>query len=198
MPYPIGSPRRDRHATLRPAWRALNARLAAVLMTLAMAQAAVVGTAAEVLGRSAPLGGATLAAGVDPAGPFGGDVGGSGPPHRPPSIFCRDGGEAVARTDLYFGLSRPGGVVSEDEFRAFVDAHVSSRFPDGLTLVDGVGHFRDARGTTIREGSKLLILLYSRDDVDAGSRIEAIRSDYRALFQQESVLRTDDLTCAQF
>lgn len=192
----IGDQPRSQHVARRSGARPLNARLAAILVALAMAMAkvALVGSAADALARTALPDGATVAALADPAGRFGG----SGPSHRPPRSSCRDGGEVFARTDLYFGLSRPGGVVSEDEFRAFVDAYVSARFPDGLTLVEGIGHFRDARGATIREGSKLLILLYPRDDVDAGSRIDAIRSDYRALFQQESVLRTDDVTCAQF
>ena len=108
------------------------------------------------------------------------------------------GAEAFARTELFFGLSRPGGVVPEQDFKGFVDAYVTPRFPEGLTLISGVGQFRDASGTTIVEGSKLLILLYPRRDRDADRKIEQIRSDYKRAFQQQSVLRSDDASCVSF
>jgi Protein of unknown function (DUF3574) len=106
--------------------------------------------------------------------------------------------EAFARSELFFGLSRPGGVVTEQDFKGFVDAYVTPRFPEGLTLISGVGQFRDASGTTIVEGSKLLILLYPRRDRDADGKIEQIRSDYKRAFQQQSVLRSDDASCVSF
>jgi hypothetical protein len=106
--------------------------------------------------------------------------------------------EAFARTELFFGLSRPGGVVTEAEFKAFVDIYVTPRFPDGLTLLTGIGQFRDAGGTILVEGSKLLILLYPRRDRDADAKIEQIRSDYKRAFQQQSVLRADDASCVSF
>jgi Protein of unknown function (DUF3574) len=108
------------------------------------------------------------------------------------------GAESFARTELFFGLSRPGGVITDEDFKAFVDASVTPRFPDGLTLLSGVGQFREASGTIIVEGSKLLILLYPRHDPQASRKIEAIRSDYRYQFQQQSVLRTDELSCVSF
>jgi Protein of unknown function (DUF3574) len=119
---------------------------------------------------------------------------------RWPDARCdsRSGAQAFARTELFFGLSRPGGVITEADFKAFVDASVTPRFPDGLTLLSGIGQFRDASGTTIVEGSKLLILLYPRSDAQAGAKVEAIRSDYRHQFQQESVLRTDAPSCVSF
>jgi Protein of unknown function (DUF3574) len=108
------------------------------------------------------------------------------------------GADAFARTELFFGLSRPGGVVSEAEFKGFVDAAVTPRFPDGLTLLTGVGQFRDSSGTIVVEGSKLLILLYARRDRDADAKIEQIRNDYKAAFEQQSVLRADDVSCVSF
>lgn len=115
-------------------------------------------------------------------------------------LHCRglSDAEAFVRTELFFGLSRPGGVVTEQDFKGFVDAYVTPRFPDGLTLLSGVGQFRDASGTTIVEGSKLLILLYPRSDRDADSKIEQIRTDYKRAFQQQSVLRSDDASCVSF
>jgi Protein of unknown function (DUF3574) len=116
------------------------------------------------------------------------------------AVHCRGSAdaEAFARTELFFGLSRQGGVISESEFKAFVDTQVTPRFPDGLTLLSGVGQFRDAGGTILVEGSKLLILLYPRRDRDADAKIEQIRREYRRAFQQQSVLRADDVSCVSF
>ena len=117
-----------------------------------------------------------------------------------PPLRCRGPAEAAlfSRTELFFGLSRPGGVVTEAEFQAFVDAYVTPRFPDGLTVLAGAGQFRDSGGTIVVEGSKLLVLLVPRRDRDADRKIEQIRSDYKRAFQQQSVLRSDDLSCVSF
>jgi hypothetical protein len=122
--------------------------------------------------------------------------------HRPrldEARQCRAvGGDAFGRTELFFGLSRPGGVVTEEDFKNFLDARVTPRFPDGLTLLAGSGQFRSADGTILSEGAKLLILLYPRHDRDAHAKIEQIRGDYKAQFQQESVLRADEAACVSF
>ncbi len=108
------------------------------------------------------------------------------------------GGKRVARTELFFGLMRrDGSTVSEQEFHRFVEHEVTPRFPDGLTLLSGTGQFRDANGTAIKEGSKLLILLY-RYDGDNSRAIESIRTAYAKTFQQESVLRVDGDSCVSF
>lgn len=109
------------------------------------------------------------------------------------------GAELFARTELFFGLSKPGGVVTEQEFKSFVDGYITPRFPDGLTLLSGVGQFRDSSGTIIVEGSKVLILLYpARGSGDANAAIEQIRVDYKTKFEQQSVLRADDVSCVSF
>jgi hypothetical protein len=113
---------------------------------------------------------------------------------------CRSGfgAESFVRTELFFGLSRPGGVISESEFKAFVDRRVTPRFPDGLTLLSGIGQFRAANQAITVEGSKLLILLYPKQDAEATRKIEQIRSDYKQTFQQQSVLRADEASCVSF
>jgi hypothetical protein len=46
--------------------------------------------------------------------------------------------------------------------------------------------------------SKLLILLYPHRNAQASARIGAIRDDDKRQFQQQSVLRVDQATCASF
>lgn len=112
-----------------------------------------------------------------------------------PPIF----GEIWARTELYFGTSRPNGPpVSDEKFKRFLDEQVTPRFPDGLTLLTGSGQFKNSSGVIIQEKSKVLILLYPLEDTDASNRIEAIREVYKQMFQQESVLRVDSRAGVSF
>ena len=91
-----------------------------------------------------------------------------------------------------------GGAVTEAQFRSFVDEQVTPRFPDGLTLLTGIGQFRDAGGATLVEGANVLILLYPHGSARADRQIDAIRNDYRRRFEQQSVLRADSVSCVSF
>ncbi|MBC7941059.1 MAG: DUF3574 domain-containing protein, partial [Chitinophagaceae bacterium] len=106
--------------------------------------------------------------------------------------------QAFARIELFFGLSRPGGVITETEFQQFVDQQVTLRFPDGLTVLSGSGQFRDASGTVIVEPAKLLVLLVPRADREVSAKVEKLRSLYKDQFAQQSVLRTDETSCVSF
>ena len=107
-------------------------------------------------------------------------------------------GRMHMRTELVFGLSRHAGPdVSEAEFKRFVDEQIAPRFPEGLTIVNGNGRFKDARGNIVQETSKLLLVLYPFGD-ERSKQIEEIRSAYRTRFQQQSVLRIDEMQCVSF
>src|SRR5262245_20990084 len=63
----------------------------------------------------------------------------------------RKGVLAFARTELYFGTAKKDGVVTEAQFREFVDLYVTPRFPDGLTLLKGDGQFRGEDNQVVKE-----------------------------------------------
>jgi hypothetical protein len=108
------------------------------------------------------------------------------------SIWKRFAGERLVRTELFFGLARAGGEVTESEFKQFLEQCVTAQFPDGFTVLPGFGRFRGPDGMTIEERPMLLILLYP-DDVrrESSKKIEEIRDAYKEVFGQESVLRSD-------
>jgi hypothetical protein len=106
-------------------------------------------------------------------------------------------GDPFIRTELFFGLSRPGGRISQRQFDRFVDHNVTPRFPDGLTLLSGRGQFRLADGDIVEEGSKVLVLLH-QGGADRTAAIDAIRGEYVNQFDQQSVLRTDTTSCVGF
>jgi hypothetical protein len=98
------------------------------------------------------------------------------------------GERTLVRTELFFGRLRPGGVlVSDAEWRAFVAEHVTPRFPDGFTVVDGTGQYRDRAGRLVAEPSKILLIVHTADP-RARAAIQELRDVYRRLFDQESVL----------
>jgi hypothetical protein len=85
-------------------------------------------------------------------------------------------GDLWSRTDLYFGAGKPdGGMVTEQEFKQFLDDVVTPRFPDGLTLLTGFGQYRNQAGTIVQERSMLLILLYPKRNAATNTKIEEIR-----------------------
>jgi hypothetical protein len=97
------------------------------------------------------------------------------------------------RTELYFGTDKAGGgKVSDEDWNKFLEQEVTPRFPDGFTVLEGFGQYRDSAGKIVRETSKVLIVLYPkavRKAVD--QKVEEIRAEYKTQFAQESVLRLD-------
>ena len=103
-------------------------------------------------------------------------------------------GDRFARTELYFGTARSDNrpPVSEAEFQSFLDNNITPAFPDGLTVLKGLGQFRGADDVTIEEDSFLVILLYPAEvRQESSEKIEKIRNDYKEAYKQESVLRSD-------
>lgn len=104
----------------------------------------------------------------------------------------------MLRTTLYFGLARPGGaVVSEAEWRSFVSEEVTPRFPDGLTSWEADGQWRRDDGTIIRERTRVLLLVHE-EAADARSKIDALISRYKKLFEQKSVMWEAAPVCVSF
>ncbi|MCX4744648.1 DUF3574 domain-containing protein [Kitasatospora sp. NBC_01287] len=109
--------------------------------------------------------------------------------------------DAYTRTELYFGTQRPdgGSAISEQEFQDFLDQRVTPMFPDGVTVQEGRGQYRDSAGVIQKERSYQVIVFYPRVmTAAADSRIESIRRQYDLAFQQESVGRVDEPVRASF
>jgi hypothetical protein len=90
--------------------------------------------------------------------------------------------------ELLFGRDVGNRVgVSETAWTRFVAREMTPRFPDGLTVTDAIGQWRDTtRGTIVREPSKRVeIVLPGGTDDEA--RLDAIVKAYKAEFHQQSV-----------
>ena len=119
--------------------------------------------------------------------------------HQPAACSGDQFGEPFARTELFFGLSRPSGQpIRNREFNRFVDAEVTPRFSEGLTVLEADGQFKDSTGNIVEEESRVLVLLYPPGEPALSKEIEEIREDYKEQFDQESVLRVDAASCVSF
>ncbi|MFJ8866308.1 DUF3574 domain-containing protein [Streptomyces sp. NPDC102473] len=110
-------------------------------------------------------------------------------------------GAAYVETRLFFGTERPDGGpdVTGAQFRSFIDRQVTPAFPDGLTVQEGRGQWRDSHGVIERERSYELILLYPASEARLRDpRIERIRAAYEKAYAQDSVARLDARTLADF
>jgi hypothetical protein len=94
-------------------------------------------------------------------------------------------------TSLYFGLGPPDATagVSEAQWRSFLDREVTPRFPDGLSVLEVYGQWRDkGKAATERLRSKQLMVLYP-DGAKQRADIEAIRAAWKRETGDQSVLR---------
>ena len=103
------------------------------------------------------------------------------------STACGNASAAQLRTTLYFGTTRPTGAVSELEWQMFLRDEVTLRFPDGLTVWDAQGQWKNAKGTIDQERTKVLLLVHP-DTAKARGAVQDVIEKYRKMFEQESVL----------
>jgi hypothetical protein len=116
---------------------------------------------------------------------------------QPPSPACGASGTPLTRTTMYFGLTKPVGVISESQWQNFLRDKVTPRFPDGLTVWEANGQWRGTNGRINRERAKVLLLVHP-ESADVRAAITAIIAEYKRGFQQESVLWETAPVCAAF
>ena len=114
-------------------------------------------------------------------------------------VDCLGGQRPTQVAELMFGRnigSRIG--VSEGDFGRFVDREIMSRFPNGLTVFNAAGQWREqASDKIVREPSKIVqIVLPGR--VDDVARLNEVVEAYKARFKQHSVGMIVRPACVSF
>ncbi|MFG1302434.1 DUF3574 domain-containing protein [Xanthobacter sp. V3C-3] len=98
----------------------------------------------------------------------------------------------MIETKLLFGLaSADGSGVSEQEWTHFLANEVTSRFPDGLTVIAAYGQVKgEAHGTAqVVQENMRLVLIYHPDTPEAARKLDDIRRLYSERFHQWGVLQ---------
>lgn len=110
---------------------------------------------------------------------------------------CAAPAPAFVQTTLHLGRAIPaGGEVGDAALARFVAEEVTPRFPEGFTLIEGSGAWRDrVSGETIRERTMILIILHPPGRRAA---VEEIATAYARRFGQQSVLRVESPAEARF
>lgn len=106
---------------------------------------------------------------------------------------------AMVEAQLFFGRNIGNEIgVSERDWTDFLNGEVTPRFPNGLTVTDGSGHWRDIEtGRLVREPSKILTLLADGDPATLGL-IREIVDLYKGRFHQQSVALVVRPVCVSF
>ena len=113
---------------------------------------------------------------------------------------CPVGGSPATIAEAYFGRNvKHRAPVTEAEWARFMAEEVTPAFPDGLTVLNGTGQWRNAAGLISREDSKVLVLvLPGQDQAVAAGRLAPVTTAWRTRFAQESVLTVFRPGCAAF
>ena len=101
--------------------------------------------------------------------------------------------------ELFFGRSVKGRApVSDTEWAQFAAQTVTPNFPDGFTILDGDGQWRNPdTGQIVSAPTKILVVAAARTP-DFAQRLSVVIDAYRRRFTQQSVgLITRD-SCAAF
>jgi hypothetical protein len=112
---------------------------------------------------------------------------------------CLPPAQIMASAELIFGRNigdRLG--VSDAAFASFVANEITPRFPDGLTVIDAKGQWRDStRGILVREPSKVVLITFP-DEASKRTGLVAIVDAYKKAFRQQSVLTSVRSACVSF
>ena len=113
-------------------------------------------------------------------------------------LACGPGLMRMTQAQLFFGRNiEHRAMVSDEQWRDFVDQEVSPRFPGGFSVADFSGQYRDQTSAIVREPSKQL-LIFTRNIGADEAKLNAIRDAYKRRFNQESVLLVQSPVCARF
>lgn len=101
-------------------------------------------------------------------------------------------------TELFFGRNIPGRApLTESEWSEFAASVIAKEFPDGFTVLDGSGAWRDpATNAIMDERTKVVVVAAAEDDL--ATRIERVTSAYKRAYAQRSVGELSYATCGTF
>jgi hypothetical protein len=112
---------------------------------------------------------------------------------------CVAPAEEMAVAQMYFGRNIGTTLgVTDEEWTAFVDSEISPRFPDGLTIDDVDGQWRDTEtGALVREPSKRVTIVLS-DEAAGRTALGAIAEAYKTQHEQQAVMLVVEQSCVSF
>jgi len=121
------------------------------------------------------------------------------PPARPAASACRGALRPGLVAELIFGRNigdAPG--VDDAAWESFVDREMTPRFPDGLTITDAIGQWREPNGGAVkREAAKHVEIVLPGHAGDE-KRLAALAEAYKRQFHQRGVVVIIRPACVSF
>jgi hypothetical protein len=109
-------------------------------------------------------------------------------------ISCTPPQQSMLDVELLLGR----GGADEVRWRAFLAREITPRFPDGLTVYETTGQWRNPQtGAIAREKGRVLRILVM-DDPSVKGKIAAVAEAYKRQFAQKSVGIVTRPACASF
>ena len=101
--------------------------------------------------------------------------------------------------ELFFGQTIRGrGLVSTRSWQRFLAETVTPALPDGFTVYNAYGQWRDGRtGAIGREGTKVVVVA-AEDTAELRARVAGVAEAYRRRFDQRSVGVLTQRGCGAF
>lgn len=95
-------------------------------------------------------------------------------------------------TDLYFGLSKPGGKIIDDTtWNHFVAVYIAKVYTQGFTQITSEGKWLDINTNQLGQEPSRIIISVNKMTKLLSLKIDSIRQDYKKIFNQQAVLRVD-------
>jgi hypothetical protein len=111
-----------------------------------------------------------------------------GGPAQAQSLTCQGAQKPQQVAELLFGRKMgTQGTISEGAWRRFVAREITPRFPDGLTIFDTRGQWRDADTKRIIREPSNIVMIAMPGNAEDHDRLNEIAAAYKSQFRQQSV-----------
>jgi hypothetical protein len=101
--------------------------------------------------------------------------------------------------ELFFGRGIKGREpLTDAEWAEFAAQIITPNFPDGFTVFDGEGQWRNPQTGQIAGGRTKILLVAAKREPDLARRLSAVIEGYEAQFHQQSVGVITRDVCAAF
>jgi hypothetical protein len=107
--------------------------------------------------------------------------------------------ERMLVAELFFGRNIAGrGPLTDAEWHAFAAEIVTPNFPDGFTVFDGEGQWRNPASGRIAQDPTKILLVAAKRAPSLAARLAAVIEAYKTRFRQQSVGIITRDSCAAF
>ena len=122
-----------------------------------------------------------------------------GPPTATPFACLLSSEQRMLVAELFFRCQIEGRApLSDAEWTGFAAQIVTANFPDGFTVFDGEGEWRNPRTGRIGHEQTKILLVAANPAPDLARRLSAVIDAYKARFRQQSVGVVTGYSCAMF